>query len=630
MFTDIVGYTALSQQNEKAALEMLQAHNNLIRPILERFRGREVKTIGDSFLVEFDSALEATECAAEIQKELAAHNKDDASPGRIHIRIGVHVGDVVHQGGDVFGDAVNIASRVQPLADPDGICISEQVYAQVSNKLPFRFAQMPAQAPKNVKFAVNVYKVIPVTGQELAQSAALPPRTRVAVLPFTNISHDQQDEYFADGVTEELITAISQVHELKVIARTSTARYKGTPKSVAEIGRELGVGSVLEGSTRMAGNKVRVTAQLIDTSTEEHIWANNYDRQLDDIFSIQSEIAKSVSEALRVQLLSGEVRRLVKRPTTSSSAFVSYLKGRAALHNRREQDLLDAKGFFEDAVASDASFAVAYVGLADTYFLLGEYYSMPFAEAMSKSKDALSKALSIDGNLPEAHVALANWLQHQYRFAEAVKEYEEALSLNPNYAQGHHWFAICLWDMNNKARAYEEILKAEELDPLSAVITFNIAVAAAQNDEWGRNRDAIAKLRQLDPNGEYADLATSFVAETKSDLPTAAACLESVIAKDPKDQASLARLGKVYALLGEASKAREILTRLEQTSDETNKPWNLAFIKGALGERDEMFRLLETAFGNHTLIYRALYFETQLNIKEDERYHALLLKAGLS
>ena len=634
MFTDVVGYTALAQVDERAAMEMLEKHNELLRPLFTKYHGHEVKTIGDAFLVEFDSALEATECAIEIQRRLVGlYQRAEPGPKPLRVRIGIHVGDVIHQGGDVFGDAVNLASRVQPLADPDGICISDQVYAQVRNKMPYSFVLLPAQTLKNVQFAMNVYKVILPSEDDsnVDGKSSGAPRTRVAVLPFTNISPDPKDEYFADGVTEELITAISHVHDLRVIARTSTARYRGALKSIAEIGRELGVGSVLEGSTRMAGNKVRVTAQLIDTATEEHVWSDSYDRQLDDIFTIQSEIAKSVSEALKVQLLSGEEKRLSKKATESAAAYVRYLKGRAALRNRDKKDLFDAKKFFEDAISEDTNFAMAYVGLADSYFLLGDYNFMPTQVALQKSKEALSRALSLDENLAEARVALANSLQHEYKFAEATREYDFAVSLNPNYAHAHHWYAVCLWDMGRYGQAFEEISKAEELDPLSAVIAFNLAFALSLKGDRAKALEVVEKVRELDPGGKYVDLALSFMMVHEKNFAKAALYLERVIEKDPHDFFSLSELGLMYGLTVQWEKARGVLEKLKQLPEDTfGKPFFLAMSHGGLGEKDEMFSLLEKAFEERSLTFRAMIFDSRaLGINEDPRYVSLLSRAGL-
>jgi adenylate cyclase len=413
MFTDIVGYTALTQSNEAAALKLLEKHRSLIRPVFARFGGHEVKTIGDAFLVEFGSALQAAESAVEIQKVLHGHNEE--SVDKVLVRVGIHVGDVVHSGGDVYGDAVNIASRIVPQAQGGEVCISGQVYDQVKNKLSCPIVKLDSRQLKNVKDSIDVFRIVmPWEGE---QKTAEYDRRRIAVLPFANFSPDPNDGFFADGITEEIITTVSNISELTVISRTSVMGYKGSTKKLKEIGRELEVGSVLEGSVRKAGNRIRITTQLIEVADDKHVWAQSYDRNLDDVFAVQSDIARNVCEALKVKLLSSEVERISKKETDSTAAHIRYLKGRSALSDRTEKTLVEAKRFFEEASAEDHDYARAYVGLADVCFLLGEYAYMPMREAMGKVNETLTKALSLDEDLPEALTAHANLLQHEYRFA---------------------------------------------------------------------------------------------------------------------------------------------------------------------------------------------------------------------
>ena len=273
MFTDLVGYTAITQSNESLALKMLDRHRELVRPVLSRFGGREIKTIGDAFLVEFNSALEAAECAFEIQKTL--HEFRDNTSDQINVRIGIHVGDVIHSHGDVYGDAVNIASRIEPLAKGGGICISGQVYDQIRNKIPYKIAKIETGPLKNVAQSIEVYR-FELPWEKIEERPIELPANRIAVLPFVNISPDPNDEFFADGLTEELIANLSLVKGLKIIARTSVMNYKKKEKNVSEIGKELGVGTIVEGSVRKAANRIRVTVQVIDVNTEEHLWASNY------------------------------------------------------------------------------------------------------------------------------------------------------------------------------------------------------------------------------------------------------------------------------------------------------------------------------------------------------------------
>ena len=453
VFTDMVGYTALAQNDEALAMELLDEQRRVVRPFFQRYNGTEVKTIGDAFLVQFKSALEAVECASSIQKSLHELNLVRPSERRIILRVGVHVGDVISEGNDIHGDAVNVASRIEPLAAPGGVCISEQAFDQTRNKFSLPMVKLERQTLKNVSVPMDVYRVIMPWDQSDRTGGENWDRKRIAVLPFSNISPDPTDEYFAEGMTEELINTISHNHQLKVIARTSVARFKGTQKSVSEIGKEIGVGSILEGSVRKAGNKIRVTAQLIDAATEEHVWSDNYDRQLDDVFSIQSEIAKSVSEALMARLVPEERKSIEKKATESSAAYVLYLRGRAALRDRKEDRMRDAKRHFEEAIAEDRDFAEAYVGLADAYFLLGNYNHMPMAEAVERGREALARALALDDGLAEAHTTLANYMIHDYKFAEAQSEFGRAIALSPSYALAHHWYGIYLIEAGRPEKA---------------------------------------------------------------------------------------------------------------------------------------------------------------------------------
>ena len=353
MFTDMVAFTALTQRNEVLALELLEEQRRLVRSLLAKYRGREVDAIGDGFLVEFASSLEAMRCAVEIQSALKHTNAKRSEEKRIWIRIGIHLGDIVHNGTKVAGDAVNVASRIEHLAPPGGICITAQVYASVFNKVDYVFKSMGMPELKNVVMPIEVFRVSGF-GQSVirpTQIKAMMPTDRVAVLPFTNISMDPADEYLADGMTEEMISSVSKVKGLRVIARTSVMRYKGTHKPIAEIGRELNVGSVLEGSVRKAGNKIRISVQFVDTLNEEPQWTREYDREFKDVFAIQSDIARHVAEALREHVFGGEERRA----TSSPEAYINYLRGRQLWNRRTEESLKKSIGFFEEALNTTAT-----------------------------------------------------------------------------------------------------------------------------------------------------------------------------------------------------------------------------------------------------------------------------------
>ena len=462
MFTDMVGYTALTQSNEPLALSLLRTQDGMILPLVRAHGGTPIKTIGDAHLAEFESALEAVLCAVEIQRKVKEHH--ESSPGeRFNLRIGIHVGDVVHRNNDVFGDAVNIAARLEPLADPGGVCISQQVYDQVQNKVGVRLEKLPFHQLKNVAARIDAYRVIDVQPAAPVQAGDMP-KDRVAVLPLANFSPSPQDEYLAEGMTEELITAVSKVRGLRVIARTSVMKFKNTESDIAEIGKALNVGTILEGSFRKIGEKIRVTVQLIDAGTEEHRWASNYDGDMSDIFTIQSDIAGKVAQALQTELVA---KTPAQQKTVNLEAYELYLKGRHYWNLRTEEGIKRALELFKGAAEKDPSFAKAHAGMADCY-TVGKGYSLFSREESDRLAAAsVQKALELDSTLPEAHASRGLLLQNQFKFAEAEESFKQALAFNPSYASAHHWYAITLANLGRLEEAIGEAKLAAQSDPLS-------------------------------------------------------------------------------------------------------------------------------------------------------------------
>jgi len=473
MYTDIVGYTALTQSNEAKAMEMLDRHNRILRPFFPRFHGREVKTMGDSFLIEFESALDALKCAMEIQSYLHDYNVSSKEGWKIELRIGIHLGDVIHEGGDVFGDAVNIASRIYPLAEPEGVCVSDQIFGQVRNKTSYPLEKMAPQSLKNVQFPIDVYKVAMPWDQSTGAESPAYAANRIAILPFVSMSTNPDDAFFADGMTEEIISTVSGISGLKVISRTSVMGYKGTAKKVREIGKELEVGSVLEGSFRKAGNRIRVTTQLIKVADDEHLWAQNYDRNLDDVFEVQSDVAKQVAEALRVKILSPERERVEKRPTDSTKAYTSYLKG-VYLYGKRTGErplevVREAAQSFEEAVKEDPRFALGYAWLATCSVKLAEF-SVEIGANLEKAKRISAKALELDPELAEGHSTNAWALMYSYDIRGAEDGFKKAIQLKQSNADAHNGYHFILLFRHRWDEALEHIEAAVTLDPLSPLL----------------------------------------------------------------------------------------------------------------------------------------------------------------
>jgi adenylate cyclase len=572
MFTDMVGSTALAQADEKAALRLRDEQEELIRPLFAAHQGRAVKSMGDGLLAEFDSALRAIECALDIQHRLYERNgQSDVTP--LLLRIGIHLGDVEIRGADILGDSVNIAARIEPLAEPGGICITEPVFGQVRNKISNRFDRVSTPSLKGVSFPVEVYRVrLPwATGENSGTSSSA---NRIAVLPFASISPDPKDEYVAEGLTEEMISVLSQVSGLRVIARTSVLPYKSTPKSVAQIGSELDVDWVLEGSVRKAERRIRITVQLIEVRTQEHAWSKNYDRELDDVFALQDEIAKEVASSLRVKLPSAEAERLSGRAAPVAEAYLAYLRGRSLLHDRSEAGYLEAKKAFESAVSLDPNFAAAYSGLSDATFMVAtrpmvmrrlaeRFHEMEEARVrdLQRSKELAQKALSLDPDLAEAHASMGRLLLHEWtehsgrvEFLErAQQELEKAMALSPSYPDAHTWYAEVLFYLHRTEEGLDHLRIADEADPLSAPAQISLAlslieivpgVGGSGGDSGiyyaliGRDAKAQEAARELDalPEGTRGRAqALARIYAYLGDLEQAVPWLEKAIERDEAD-----------------------------------------------------------------------------------------------
>jgi len=511
MFTDMVGYTALGQRDESLSLAMAEEQRKLTRPVLARYNGREVKTMGDAFLVEFQSALDAVRCAYEIQRSTREFNISLPQERRIQLRVGIHLGDVVESAGDISGDAVNVASRIQPLAEAGGICITRQVYDQVQNKFELQLVSLGPKSLKNVLAPLEVFKVALPWEERQARAGTLDAR-RIAILPFINMSPDPNDSYFAEGVTEEVISTVSSVSGLSVISRTSVMGYRGTSKKVKEIGEELEVGSVLEGSFRKSGNRVRITTQLIDVNTDAHVWAQSYDRDLDDVFAVQTDIAKQVADALRVRILTAEMERISKKPTENPKAYALYLRGRYHWNKRGVDDTKRAADYFEQAVKEDPNFALGYVGLADSCELLFINWRIDPVANHEKAKANLMKALELDPQLAEAHTTMGLWLTDDYRLHRAKEEFQKAIELKPGYATAHQWYSSLLAAEQRWDEAQEHIEKAVELDPFSQIINSNNASLHALKGDYAKAVELYKKALELDPSfgSVHFDLAMNY------------------------------------------------------------------------------------------------------------------------
>ena len=630
MFTDMVGYTALGQKDESLSLALVEEQRKLIRPILIKHEGREVKTIGDGFLVEFPNAVDAVRCAYDIQRSIREFNLSLAPNNRIHLRIGVHVGEVTISDGDISGDAVNIASRIEALAEDGGVCLTRQVYDHVRNKLEFRFASLGDKPLKNVSIPMEVFKMELPWGEQKNTAPPHLDKRRIAVLPFANMSSDPSDEYFSDGMTEELITSLAGVNGLSVIARTSVMKYKGATKGASEVAKELSAGSLIEGSVRKAGNRVRITVQLVDGLTESHAWAQNYDRNLNDIFAIQSDVAKQVADVLQVRLLLGEKRVLEKAPTSNIEAYTLYLKG---LHYLRGFEGLEghnrAAAHFEEAIANDPNFALAHSYLSFCYNQLGYFGMMPSDEAGRKAKESATRALELDEMLAEAHHAMGRAMRnYDWDFAGAEREFKRAIELKPSYAEAYGAIAILLMFDWRIDEALAEIKRVLELDPVSGL---GASYAATVYLYAGRNDDAIEMYTtalESNPKSVY-DIGNRGLARIRAGM-LAEGIRELASVAEMKAPSSMNDLAYGYAKSGMTSELKSLLDRL--LVEVKKNPELAVAVAGAhanLGDVDKAMEWLEKAFEMHLAYLPSANSDFVFDsIRPDPRFQSLMGRIG--
>ncbi len=632
MFTDTVGYTASTQTNEGHALDLLRQQSELLRPVVALHQGREVKSTGDGFLVEFDSALKAVQCAVNIQRRISERNSEGGQKP-IRIRIGVHLGDVVRTGPDILGDAVNIAARIEPLAEPGGICVSGAVFEQVRSKVTDQFEKLEPRVLKGLAAPIDVYRVEPSwegSGGSVARDAALlADKTRIAVLPFANISPDPNDEYFADGLTEELIANLSLVPGLKVIARTSVIGYKKAEKKVAAIGKELGVGTVVEGSVRRAANKIRVTVQVIDVATEEHLWTAKYDDDLDDIFAVQSEIATKVATSLPGSLVQPQVPVPELERPKETQAYLAYLQGQSLIWKTDEPSLRKSLDHFQRAIETDPTFARAYAGLARAYINLGNEGYLTWTGAIEMGQAAAERASKLDPDLAEAHELLGELAFMADAPAEILdKELRRALELNPNLAQAHSMLSSLAGSFGIMESYLLLADEAYRLDPLSPPMIRRQGEAYFNSGQYEEALAHWKKHIESDPLDAYRGMAEYCI--FKGDLAGAEKMVREVERVAPNSDPAFLWRGYLAALHGDRATAERMIAKIDEVFKKgSSRQSSIGYIYYALGELDRFFEYMVAAAKNHTLqAVRVRLSPLLAAARRDPRFVMLVIQAG--
>ncbi len=585
MAADVVGYSRLMGCNEVGTLQSLQKHQaELIEPEISTRHGRIVKLTGDGRLVEFPSVVNAVEAAYAIQKTMPTRNADVPEDRRIEFRVGINLGDVIVEGEDLFGDGVNVAARLEGVARPGGIAVSQSVRDHIGNKLDLAFSDRGDQPLKNIENPVRVFDVVmeePQPKPESSTSAeerACEVRPSIAVLPFTNMSGDPEQEFFSDGISEDIITDLSKISALFVVGRNTSFTYKGMSFQLPKVAAELGVRFLLEGSVRKAGERVRVTAQLIDGQSGGHVWADRYDRDLTDIFAIQDEITKAIVEQLEIRLVPAERKAIAQTPTDNVEAYTYYLRGRQYFHNSTRWFLTLARQMFAKAVEIDPMYARAFAGIAICDTRLAGWFGdpIPVEEILATA----GKAIALAPDLPEAHAARAEALSGSGRREEAEEEFEKALALDPNHFEANLFYARHFHRVGMHEKALPYFIRATEVQPddYQAPLLLDQTLRAAGRKEEGEPyaqmglKRAEEALRKHPESSRPAQLAAATLAGM-GEADKAKMWMERALAIDPDDSHIQYNAACMWSQLGEHDKALDLLQRWASHVGPENKDW---------------------------------------------------------
>jgi adenylate cyclase len=491
LYADVAGYSRLTGDDELGTHHRVMSALDSATEIIKNGRGKVLRYAGDAILAEFSSVVAATNASVAIQNELQSRNQDTPEQQKIRIRIGINLGEVLEDRGEIFGEGVNLAARLEAAALPGGICISAAVHEQIAGKVEIEFADGGFEEFKNIAKAVHIYHWPPgsaTTGRvpstmadPSAAELALPDKPSIAVLPFDNMSTDPEQAFFADGISEDIITELSRFRSLFVIARNSSFAFKGQSIDVKEVGRKLGVRYVVEGSVRRSGNRVRVTAQLIDAVDDKHLWAERYDRELEDIFTVQDEVTHAIVSTIEPHLASTERQRARRKPTESLDAWECYQRGLWHLYQYQRDDLSEGLKLLERAIALDPTFSSAHAGLALSlyYFVILGFATDRDAE-LKRALGAGKTAVKLDEDDPFAHVALGRVHTLHREHDTAIDQCDIAISLTPSYANAHFGRAHSLW-MSGRAReaiaAHDEAMRLSPRDPVLWAFMASKAIA---------------------------------------------------------------------------------------------------------------------------------------------------------
>lgn len=633
MFTDIVGYTALMQENENKAKSLRNKQKDILEEKIFDHKGQILQYYGDGTLSIFGSVIEAALCAVEIQNDL---QKEPVVP----LRIGIHVGDVVYDDDGVYGDAVNVASRIENLSAAGAVLISEKVYDELRNQENLEAVPLGRFELKNVKKPVEIYALsspgLFIPSLEETQKKAGSSDNSVAVLPFVNMSADPENEYFSDGITEEILNALSHVEGLLVTSRTSSFAFKGKNEDIRQIGNQLGVSTVLEGSVRKIGNRVRITAQLINTKDGYHRWSEIYDRSLEDIFAVQDEISRTIAQQLSQRLSYSDTKEpLVKPKTYNLEAYNLFLKGRYYWNKWTPEDFKKAIECNEESLKIDPDFVYAYVGLGSTHLILGSFGYVEPKPALEKAKSYAEKALSLDDSISESHFCYALvQLFYEWDWEKANTSFQKALKINPGSADVHYTYALYLLAMSRLREALAEVEKAHTLDPLSLPINMQLGSTYYYSRRFDDAIEQYKNTLELDENFRSAMYGMGWTYLAMGETQKAIEVILKAQKQAGSELKGVSALGYAYAKAGNREKAEECIQKLLRRKEldmQVSLNMDLAIVYAGLNNLDQLFHHLELAYQDRSggMIFLNIHPEWA-SFKSDPRFTELIKKIGLA
>ena len=626
MFTDIVGFTALMGSDEKKTFDILEKNRKIHKPIISEYNGQWIKELGDGVMASFSLVSDAVHAAIKIMEACNAANE-------YQLCIGIHLAEVVFENDDVFGDGVNIAARIQSAAGPGCIFISESVHRSISNNtdITTRFAKEAIL--KNVSQPIRMYQVMVEGGKIFAPE--IPTATviekSIAVLPFANMSNDPDQEYFSDGISEEIINMLAQVQELKVIGRTSSFAFKGKNMDLKVIGDQLKVSYILEGSVRKSGNKLRITAQLIKVSDGFHLYSEKFDREMEDIFAIQDELSLAILNAVKIKLFGKQKEAVLKRYTDNVKAYQLYLEGQYYVNKYNPNALMKAIEYFDKAIAMDENYAIAFAGRSYCYATLIDIFGLSRENNLSLAFDAAKQSLDLDGEIAQSHLALGRLIFHvDWNFKQAEEHFMKALSIEPNNAETHVQLAMLSTLLGNKDKTMNHMQLALSLDPFSLMNLFMANIGPACFGEMHTVLENGKRMIDLDSTFFGGHFWVGFAYIQSGSPQQGFVSLQLAVQLEKNSPFTLSFLGSIYGFMGDTLKAREVIKQLESMQVNGLNSF-IGDVYISIGEYDKAFWYYDKAVEAHEgqILWKKFSTLNNPELKQDPRTRTLLDRIGV-